>query len=355
MDLHDLNALKQDSSGNSIQHPAPPIPPRSLNQNSLPSNLTPGYGGTYGNYGSQFAGTSYGYPATSSPYLAGPSSYSMASFGASSHYGFTGTNNSSNSFLRAAEDSSRSAFQSIESVVYAFSAVSAMFESTYLAVYNSFRAVVGVADQFYRLKTHLMNIVSGLAVLKLLKKILRRVLRFLQLRAAERNELDQSAWQMADRFSEAENLVKENVMTKRQTNWPLIMFFGVVFGGPWLIWKILSSIESLKKDDSFWMEGKIDHFIAVSEHDFDSVNMDELSFRRGQRIIIAPKEYQPRIRGWLLGTIDGKTSGIMPANYLKIMGKKAGENSPNTTTAHQQQQQQQQPKTANLEKIFEDI
>ena len=45
----------------------------------------------------------------------------------------------------------------------------------------------------------------------------------------------------------------------------------------------------------------------------------------------------------------------MPANYLKIMGKKAGENSPNTTTAHQQQQQQQQPKTANLEKIFEDI
>jgi hypothetical protein len=163
-------------------------------------------------------------------------------------------------------------------------------QSLLLAVYNSFRAVVGVADQFYRLKTHLMNIVSGLAVLKLLKKILRKVLRFLQLRAAERNELiDQSAWQMADRFSEAENLVKENAMAKRQTNWPLIMFFGVVLGGPWLIWKILSSIENLKKDDSFWMEGKIDHFIAVSEHDFDSVNVDELSFRKGQRIIIAPK------------------------------------------------------------------
>ncbi len=287
MDLHDLNALKQDSSGSSLQHPAPPIPPRNLNQNSLPSNLTPGYGGTYGSYGSQFTANSYGYPGASN-YLAGPSSYSMPSFGGSAHYGL-GTNNSSNSFLRAAEDSSRSAFQSIESVVYAFSAVSAMFESTYLAVYNSFRAVVGVADQFYRLKTHLMNIVSGLAVLKLLKKILRKVLRFLQLRAAEQCQLDNTAWQMADRFSEAENLVKENVITKRQTNWPLIMFFGVVFGGPWLIWKILSSIENLKKDDSFWMEGKIDHFIAVSEHDFDSVNMDELSFRRGQRIIIAPK------------------------------------------------------------------
>ena len=67
------------------------------------------------------------------------------------------------------------------------------------------------------------------------------------------------------------------------------MFLGVVLGGPYLIWKILSSIESLNKDDSLWMSGKIDHFIAVSEHDFDSVNVDELSFKRGQRIIIAPK------------------------------------------------------------------
>lgn len=37
-------------------------------------------------------------------------------------------------------------------------------------------------------------------------------------------------------------------------------------------------------------------------------------------------EYQPRVRGWLLGTVDGKSQGIMPANYLKILGKKSGEN-----------------------------
>jgi peroxin-13 len=34
------------------------------------------------------------------------------------------------------------------------------------------------------------------------------------------------------------------------------------------------------------------------------------------------KEYQPQLKGWLLGTIDGQTSGIMPANYIKILGKK---------------------------------
>lgn len=32
------------------------------------------------------------------------------------------------------------------------------------------------------------------------------------------------------------------------------------------------------------------------------------------------------MRGWLFGTVDGKTSGIIPANYVKIMGKKVVEN-----------------------------
>ena len=27
-----------------------------------------------------------------------------------------------------------------------------------------------------------------------------------------------------------------------------------------------------------------------------------------------------------MGSLDGKTQGIMPANYLKILGKKIGEN-----------------------------
>ena len=42
---------------------------------------------------------------------------------------------------------------------------------------------------------------------------------------------------------------------------------------------------------------------------------------------LPPEEYQPKLRGWLLGTIDGTTQGIMPANYMKILGKKLGENS----------------------------
>jgi peroxin-13 len=89
---------------------------------------------------------------------------------------------------------------------------------------------------------------------------------------------------------DAESFVKDN---KRRTNWPLVLFFAVVVGGPWLIWRILSSIDGIHSDNSSWMSGKIDHFVAVSEYDYDAENSDELSFKRGKKIIIAPK-------GWLL-------------------------------------------------------
>jgi peroxin-13 len=234
-------------------------------------------------YGSFGAGGMY----NSSMY--GSGGYYNNPFNSATSYGL----GNSNTFLRSAEESSRGAFQSIESVVHAFSAVSAMFESTYYAVYNSFRAVVGVADQFYRLKTHLSGILSAFALVRMLRFMYRRCLYLLGIRK-EDGSSDQVWSNVAKKLSDAEMFVKEN--RKKQTNWPLIMFLAVVLGGPWLIWRVLSSIESLNKDDSLWMTGKIDHFIAVSEYDFDAVNADELSFRRGQRIIIAPKGELPKIK-----------------------------------------------------------
>ncbi len=135
-------------------------------------------------------------------------------------------------------------------------------------------------------------------MVRFFKYMLRKLLRFLRFTASlasnDQQEINENndAWYTAkNKLNDAEHFVME----KRTTNWPLVMFFGVVFGGPWVIWKILSSIDSNNKDDSLWMTGKVDHFIAVSEYDFDAVNVDELSFRRGQRIIIAPKGSQQSI------------------------------------------------------------
>lgn len=35
-------------------------------------------------------------------------------------------------------------------------------------------------------------------------------------------------------------------------------------------------------------------------------------------------EQQPRVRGWLLGSVDGKKTGLVPANYVKILGRRRG-------------------------------
>lgn len=35
-------------------------------------------------------------------------------------------------------------------------------------------------------------------------------------------------------------------------------------------------------------------------------------------------EQQPKVRGWLLASLDGRATGLIPANYVKILGKRRG-------------------------------
>ena len=72
---------------------------------------------------------------------------------------------------------------------------------------------------------------------------------------------------------------------------------------------------------SCFLSGEGDHVIARAEYDFDGEGEEELSFRAGNILRLAPKGKQPRIRGWLLGTVDGSTEGIVPANYVKVCGE----------------------------------
>lgn len=55
-------------------------------------------------------------------------------------------------FIQIAEESSRPAFQSIESLVMAISNIASMLDSTFFAITNSFRSLLGVAANFGRLR-----------------------------------------------------------------------------------------------------------------------------------------------------------------------------------------------------------
>ncbi|VDP10115.1 unnamed protein product [Soboliphyme baturini] len=88
------------------------------------------------------------------------------------------------------------------------------------------------------------------------------------------------------------------------------------------LWQLLRSLLRPSK----WMIGEGEHYKAVALYKFEAVLPSELSFEVGQMLKIAPKEKQPAIRGWLLATSDGKNSGLVPANYIKIIDRVQQEN-----------------------------
>lgn len=272
----------------------PPLPPR---PNASQTNRMPLYGtsSTYTPYG--LYGTSYN---PYMPYHSGMN-YAYNSYGSSSSNGMN-----YNSLYQQVENSSRSAFQSIESIVQAFTSVSMMLDSTFQALYSSFRAVIGVADNLSRLKSQICHMVSALAVIRTLRYLVRKVLEILRLSPPGQADM---AWKEA-----VGNVVSQEVLSKNNSHfssWPIIMFFGIIIGAPWLIWKLISP--NVPK----WLSGEDEHYVSVGLYNFQAENPDELSFSAGQKIIIAPKDLQPRIKGWFLASVDGKKAGIVPVNYLK--------------------------------------
>ena len=75
------------------------------------------------------------------------------------------------------------------------------------------------------------------------------------------------------------------------------------------------------------MKGESEHFVAQAEFNFDASRPDELTLRNGDRLKIAPTELQTSgNRGWLLASVDGEKSGLVPVNRIKIIGRKVPNN-----------------------------
>ncbi|RWS27934.1 peroxisome biogenesis factor 13-like isoform X2 [Leptotrombidium deliense] len=294
----------------------PPLPPRPQRDNwsrigSAFNSCSPfgfgysspyhgGYGGAYGGY------NTYGY-----------NRYSGFGFG-------SGSSNESD-FFRIAEEGSRQAFQSIESIVQAFGSVSMMLESTYFALQSSFRAVLGVAEHMSQLKDNLSTVIASLSILRGIRYVLKTILQFLGI--LKRNQNDEAVWKIAE-ASVGDNSNNDALLNSlaidstadSRSSWPILVFFAVVCGTPWLFWRLIASITGkTSKENAKWKTGESDHYIATAIYDFETDSSKEVPFRAGQRIVIAPKNLQPRVRGWLLACVDNKT-GLIPNNYIKVIG-----------------------------------
>lgn len=204
-----------------------------------------------------------------------------------------------------------STFQSIQSMVQAFSSISMMLESTYMAVHSSFRAVIDVADHFNRLKDSLAGVLSMVTMMKTIRWFYRKILYMFNLVGEEQ------VW--ADSLASAQAVTNGQMQildhTRNHSSWPMLMFLGAAIGAPWVIYTLQKpSVSSTK-----WINQKDDHYIGEALYDFETNQPSEIPLKAGQKVIIAPKEQQPRVTDWLLATTDGKRSGLIPINYVKIV------------------------------------
>uniref|UniRef100_A0A1E1XGK5 Peroxisomal membrane protein PEX13 n=1 Tax=Amblyomma aureolatum TaxID=187763 RepID=A0A1E1XGK5_9ACAR len=303
--------IGQPSLGVSVP---PTIPPRP-SQQPLVGGSGYGYGSAYGSaYGSPISPlySRYGYGGGGYGY--GGGYYGTGGlYGAGGLYG-TGGSYGAGPLQQLAEESTRGAFHSVEAVVQAFASVSLLLESTYQALYSSFRAVVGVADQFGRLRLHLAQTLSALALVRSLRWLFLRAWLLLRGRRAD---LTEAAWSQASSAGGTLPLPSAAPSGDGSSSWPIVAFFGFVVGAPWLLWRIFAAAA---RRETRWALGVDDHFAAVAQYDFQAEGPNELALTAGQELRLAPRELQPRVRGWLLASVDGSRTGLVPANYVKVLG-----------------------------------
>lgn len=168
-------------------------------------------------------------------------------------FGNYGNQTMGSSFVRRAEESSQAAFQSVESIVQAFGSISMMLESTHFAMLNTFRAVLGAADHFSRMKSHVLNAIGAIAIIRTLKTLCKKILYMLGL--ISNSGVENEVWSEVN--STASAVAAGSGIEKKNTkSWPIVMFFAVVLGVPWVIWKMLQSFVTEEDDSRAWMKGK---------------------------------------------------------------------------------------------------
>ena len=106
---------------------------------------------------------------------------------------------------------------------------------------NSFRAILGVIDHFSRMKIHMSQIYSTISIIRLLKWFIRKLKLYVRLvRIGWPQAKNEQIWE------ESENVVMNTGSSVIEevpvfANLPIFLFFVVVLGAPWMLWKLASS------------------------------------------------------------------------------------------------------------------
>ncbi|KAH8418427.1 hypothetical protein KR222_010245 [Zaprionus bogoriensis] len=309
----------------------PPIPQSPLQQSSAYGY---GGGGGYGNgggYGMGFGGYNSGGYATGGfggyggyggfGGMAGLGGYG-GGYGGYNRYGAMNMNDPEQRFIQMAEASSRPAFESIESLVSAIANIASMLDSTFFALTSSFRAILGVAANFGRLRSVFAQFWTTFAIFRGLKWIYRKILYWLRI-----SNLDPSSDAFKKAFAEALNEQSAQQSgaprpPRRGTSpWPVLAFLSFIFTAPYLIMKLLGTVTNTAQEEARNPAKWTAPIHTQALYDFHARNQGELTLRTGQTVQVAPREIQQTLQllnsGWAVASTNGKTSGLIPINYVK--------------------------------------
>lgn len=345
---HNINAANYQQR---IPPPLPPRPNRSIQSyqpmygdyRSLAPSFYGGYGSNmnyrgYGNYGS------YG---------------GMSGFNSYNQFGGP-SGDVENRFVQLAEESTRPAFQSIETMVHTFSSVTMMLESTFFAMTSSFRAILSVAENVGRLRTMFGQFLNTFALIRFMKWLYWKTLYILGLRPEDPNS--EILWRQT----------ATEVMNGERTgpsSWPILVFLSMLFAIPYLIHKLVIGAKEIKlntNNPKEWFQQNEPMYTATATYDFNAASGEELSIRTGQKIWLAPKSLQPKdMPGWWRAT-DSINVGLIPSSYVTVVGqlkKKPEANEPLTVddsaesiraSMNQSSNQKDKCNFADLEEAFDE-
>ncbi|XP_014368356.2 probable peroxisomal membrane protein PEX13 [Papilio machaon] len=322
------NPIPSTSNGNI----GPPVLPPRPDFGMQPSyNMNPGYsygmGGMSGSYGMGGYG-GFGYGGMNSGYGMGGMGIGMGGpYGGYNRYGPMYGGDIESRFIQIAEENSRPAFDSIQSLVNAVGSVAMMLENTFFALTSSFRAILGVAENFGRLRSLFAQFWSTFAVVRTLNWLVRKLLVMLGIRT----ENEFKAW--ADAVAATQTGTATAEQKAKGSSWPILLFFGVIAAAPYIVLRMLnglsSSINEKLNDPTSWQNP----LRAVAQFDFQATSPQEISFSANQVLTLAPQHLQGNLwnSGWLMATTDRQFAGLVPVNYIKVIRPNNGDVTQNNT------------------------
>lgn len=238
-------------------------------------------------------------------------------------------------FIQMAEESSRPAFENIQSLVGAIGNIAAMLDSTFFALTSSFRAVLGVAANFAHLRGVFAQFWTSFALIRWGVWAYRKVLYLLRI---TKTDPTTESFKEAFKMAETNGANQPGAHQKRGSSMSVLLFLGFILSAPYLLMKLFGGVDTA--DQSKNPRGWQNPVEAVAIYNFDGTNPGELTIRAGQPILIAPRNIQTEQNllntGWVLASVDNTTAGLIPVNY--VQGAKAVQKDVNLHSEEQQQQ-----------------